>query len=73
MSGMRDNLKKARKAAGMTQQQVANRLGITLVYYQKIEAGERDGSFLLWDTLEDLFNVHQRVLREMHHGPKDSR
>ena len=38
---MRENLKKARKAAGLTQQQMADRLEITLVYYQKIESGER--------------------------------
>ncbi len=61
---MRENLKNARKAAGMTQQQVADKLGISLVYYQKIEAGDRTGDFTLWDELEDLFNVHQRKLRE---------
>ena len=40
---MREKLKEARRAAGMTQQQMADRLGITLVYYQKIEAGSIDG------------------------------
>lgn len=33
----RENLKNARQQAGMTQQQVADALGISLVYYQKIE------------------------------------
>lgn len=61
---MRSTLKKARKNAGLTQQQVADYLGIFLNYYQKIEQGSRDGDFVLWDMLEDLFNVHQRVLRE---------
>lgn len=32
---MRENLKNARKAAGMTQQQVAEKLGIGLRHYQK--------------------------------------
>lgn len=50
--------------AGMTQQDIADKLEITLVYYQKIEAGDRTGSFEIWDKLEDLFNVHQRKLRE---------
>ncbi|MCI8427202.1 MAG: helix-turn-helix transcriptional regulator [Lachnospira sp.] len=48
----------------MTQQEMADRLEITLVYYQKIEAGDRIGNFEIWDTLEDLLNVHQRKLRE---------
>lgn len=62
---MRRKLKEARQAAGMTQQEVADELNITLVYYQKIEDGSRTGNFELWDKLEDLFNVHQRKLREI--------
>ena len=62
---MRENLRKARKEKGMTQQQVADRLDISLVHYQKIEQGSRPGDFKIWDNLEDLFNVHQRKLREI--------
>lgn len=62
---MRKNLKEARQRAGMTQQQMADRLEISLVYYQKIEAGSRTGDFILWDTLEDLLGIHQRKLREI--------
>lgn len=62
---MRENLRNARKSAGMTQQAVADHLGISLVYYQKIEQGARTGDFDIWDSLEDLFNVHQRKLREI--------
>jgi len=61
---MRENLKNARKEKGLTQQAVADHLGIGLRYYQKIEAGERTGDFEIWDSLEDLFNIHQRKLRE---------
>lgn len=61
---MRKNLKEARQKAGMTQKQVAEYLGISERYYQHIEAGQRTGDFTLWDMLEDLFNVHQRILRE---------
>lgn len=61
----RENLKKARKEAGLTQQQMADRLDISLIYYQKIEAGDRTGDFALWDTLEDITGIHQRILREI--------
>ncbi len=68
---MRENLKNARKAKGMTQQEVADCLGISLVYYQKIEQGSRTGDFLIWDGLEDLFNIHQRKLREISESHHD--
>lgn len=62
---MRENLKKARLAVGMTQQQMADKLGIGARYYKKIEAGDMLGSITLWDTLEDITGVHQRILREI--------
>ena len=62
---MRENLKKARQEAGMTQQQMAEKLGISLVYYQKIESGSRTGDFIIWDELEDITGIHQRKLREI--------
>lgn len=62
---MRKNLKEARQKAGMTQQGVADYLGVSLVYYQKIEQGSRTGDFEIWDSLEDLFSIHQRKLREI--------
>ena len=60
---MRKNLQAARKAKGMTQQQVAEMLGISLRYYQQIEAGDRTGDFEIWDALEDFTKIHQRILR----------
>ena len=65
---MRAKLKEARVKAGLTQEQVAEKLGITLRYYKDIEAGVKVGSFEIWDAAEDLFNVHQRVLREIDRG-----
>jgi len=61
----RENLKKARREAGMTQKEVAKYLGISERYYQHIEVGRRTGDFRLWDMLEDLFKIHQRKLREI--------
>ena len=49
----------------MTQQELANKLKISLRYYQNIEAGERPGDFTIWDTLEDITGIHQRILREI--------
>lgn len=66
---MRTNLRSARKAAGLTQEQVAEKLEVSLVYYHMIETGRRTGAFTLWDQLEDMFHIHQRVLREMHPAP----
>lgn len=70
----REKLKKARKDAGLTQQQMADKLDISIVYCQKIEQGSRTGDFTLWDTLEDITGVHQRILREIedNHPGKES-
>lgn len=62
---MRKNLKEARRKAGMTQQQMADKLNISHSYYQKIEDGERIGSIDVWDALEDITGVNQRKLREI--------
>ena len=72
---MRQKLKEARKKAGMTQQQMADELEINLRHYQKIEYAEIGGSFEVWDALEDILGIHQRILRESsdsHHAPKES-
>lgn len=62
---MRNNLKEARQKAGMTQKQVAEYLGISESHYQKIEYGKVMGKIVMWDILEDLFNVSQRLLRKI--------
>lgn len=65
---MRENLKAARRAAGLTQQAMADKLGISLRYYQQIEAGDRTGDFAIWDDLEDITGIHQRILRATNPG-----
>ncbi len=69
---MRANLQNARKAAGLTQQAMADKLHVGLRHYKKIESGETLGGIDLWDKLEDLFNIHQRVLREIHPDKEDN-
>ena len=61
---MRANLKKARTDAGLTQEKMAEKLGISPLYYHLIENGKRTGCFEVWDKLEDITGIHQRVLRE---------
>ena len=60
---MRANLKKARQDAGLTQKQVAEYLKIDIRYYKDVESGERLGSIWIWDKLEDLLHINQRILR----------
>ena len=56
----------------MTQQAMADKLGVGLRHYKKIESGETLGSIPLWDDLEDLLEVNQLVLREIHPDREDS-
>lgn len=72
----REILRQARKEARLTQQEMADRLGIGLGHYQKIEYGNLKGSFEVWDALEDILGIHQRILREnpsSRHAPEESR
>lgn len=69
---MRAKLKAARKAKGLTQQAAADALGITVRYYQNLETGDRTGSFEIWDALEDITGIHQRILREISPDTKDN-
>lgn len=72
---LRPKLRSARVDAGMTQQELADKLGLSLRHYQKIEYAEINGSFAVWDALEDLLGVHQRILRETsntHPAPRGS-
>ena len=70
---MRKNLQEARKAKGMTQQAMADKLGIGLRHYKKIEKGETLGSIPLWDDMEDILGVNQRALRENHPDKANNR
>ena len=69
---MRSNLQAARKALQLTQLEMADKLGISLRYYQNIERGDRDGDFSIWDNLEDITRIHQRILRQSDPGKAGS-
>lgn len=69
---MREKLKAVRRAAGMTQQDMADRLGMSLRQYKNIESGKSVGTVAMWDELEDLFGINQRELRAMYPGKGDS-
>ena len=42
---------------------MVDRLNTSLRHYKAIESGERLGSIQIWDMLEDILNVNQRILR----------
>ena len=69
---MRETLKKARQDAGLTQKQVAEKVGLKVGSYQQIELGTRIGRIETWDKLEDLFSIHQRILREISTNLRDT-
>ena len=69
---MREKLKAARLGLGLTQQEMADRIGVSLRYYQRIEKGDRDGDFEIWDALEDITGIHQRILRSKCPDQEDS-
>ena len=50
---------------------MADELDIGLRYYQKIESGDRTGDFTIWDKLEDITGIHQRILREIQENHHD--
>lgn len=62
---MRELLRAARLQKGLTQRQVAEYLGVSETAYQNMEYGTQIGKIKHWDKLEDLFDVHQRKLREI--------
>ena len=60
---MRPNLKRARREKVLTQKQVADVLGVSLRMYVAIEGNTRTGNVRIWDKLQDLLDLDQRILR----------
>lgn len=49
---MRQNLRKARKRKGLTQNDIARLLNITVRQYRAIEAGTSPGSVKVWQEIK---------------------
>lgn len=62
MTYKRLELRRKRKEMGLKQSEVARAIHISHKMYSCIEEGTRTGSVDLWDALEDLFGVDQRIL-----------
>lgn len=56
-------IKTLRIQKGWTLEFVAKHAGITKSAYCHIELGHRGASTEIWDALEDMFGIDQRVLR----------
>lgn len=54
---MRHKLKVFRVKHNLTQQQLANKLGVSVSTYNLIEAGKRRGSQKFWEQLQREFNL----------------
>ena len=62
LSVMKQRLKTARRKVGLTQQDVAKRLGVTQAYVSMLEAGERPVSAKLAPKLMKLYRLRPTVL-----------
>lgn len=54
---MRMNLKVFRVKKGLTQDEIAEKIGYTRAAYSAIEAGKRDGRESFWNALQNGFNI----------------
>lgn len=57
MSVIGKNIRKARKAAGLTQAQTAERIGISPLHYSRLERGERSVSLKQLALISDALNT----------------
>lgn len=62
---MRTNLKVFRVKQGLTQQEMADRLGYTRASYQAIEKGKRNGQKAFWDELQRNFGIPSADMWEL--------
>ena len=50
-------LKERRKALGLSQQELADMVGISRPYYVRLESGEREGKLDLWQKIATALDV----------------
>jgi DNA-binding XRE family transcriptional regulator len=65
-------LKEFRKNQGLTQQQMANTLGINRVTYTKIELGYRDPDLNFMKSFEKAFNLTPKQMHKLFFAPQCS-
>lgn len=68
---LKEKLKKARMKTGLTQKQVAEKMGITQQQYAKWESGIRNPKNDTLDKLADIFNTTTDALKGRDDGLED--
>lgn len=68
---LKDNLKKARLNAGLTQKEVAERLGVAQQQYARWEQGQRNPKIEVLDRLAEIFNTTTDALKGRDDGLED--
>lgn len=61
---MRENLRRARRDAGMSQEDIAAELDMSASTYQLIESGEITPREEVWDAIEQLLGERREWLKE---------
>ena len=62
---MRYTLYMFRCSHRMTQQEIADKIGVDRMTYSAIENGKRDGSMRFWNALKKAFNLEDAELMEL--------
>lgn len=65
---LKDNLKKERLNNGLTQAQVAERLGVSQAQYARWESGGRNPKYEIIKKLADIFNTTTEALNGRYDG-----
>lgn len=61
---MRENLRRARRDAGMSQEDIAAELYMSASTYQLIEGGEVEPREEIWDALEQILGERREWLED---------
>lgn len=63
---MRINLKLLRVKQGLTQDEMAEKIGVSRLTYNQIERGERGGSVeRFWDRVQEIFDIPDSEMYEL--------
>ena len=62
---MRTNLKVFRVKLNLTQQDIADKIGVTRATYSAIETGIRNGRQFFWNELQRVFNISDEEMWQL--------